>query len=173
MTEKKLSRRDALKILGAAIGGVALSTIPPKWSKPALAASQLPGHARQSTHTAISGTCGPDEALIPIGNGISRTFSLTLSPAIGNFLIYYRLMPNLSSSNVQNVSIAGVGPVPDVPFYNYSYYNSAITNGSGIAQVAVTFDFVSPGDVELRCDFYWDSGHASYICSQSLTSMSN
>jgi hypothetical protein len=31
MAEKKLSRRDAIKILGAAIGGTALSTLPPQW----------------------------------------------------------------------------------------------------------------------------------------------
>ncbi len=48
MTEKKISRRDTIKVLGAAIGGAALSTIPAKWSKPVLAASQLPEHARQS-----------------------------------------------------------------------------------------------------------------------------
>jgi hypothetical protein len=48
MSQNKISRRDAIKILGAAIGGAALSTIPPKWSQPVLAASQLPEHARQS-----------------------------------------------------------------------------------------------------------------------------
>lgn len=57
MPQNKLSRRDTIKLLGAAIGGAALSTIPPKWSKPALAASQLPEHARQSTVSAGAAAC--------------------------------------------------------------------------------------------------------------------
>jgi len=47
-TEKKLSRRDAMKILGAAIGATALAALPSEWDKPALAASELPKHAQQS-----------------------------------------------------------------------------------------------------------------------------
>lgn len=48
MTEKKLSRRDALKILGTAVGAAALATLPSKWSKPELLSGVLPAHARQS-----------------------------------------------------------------------------------------------------------------------------
>lgn len=51
--QKKLSRRDAMKALGAALGATALATLPPEWSKPALAASQLPEHARQSVCYAV------------------------------------------------------------------------------------------------------------------------
>ena len=47
-TEKKLSRRDAMKVLGAAIGATALAVLPSEWDKPALAASELPKHAQQS-----------------------------------------------------------------------------------------------------------------------------
>ena len=61
MTEKKLSRRDAIKLLGAAIGGAALSTLPPKWSKPVLAASQLPVHAQTSV---VSGSCTENSLVI-------------------------------------------------------------------------------------------------------------
>jgi len=46
--DKKLSRRDAMKVLGAAIGATALTVLPSEWSKPALAASELPEHAQQS-----------------------------------------------------------------------------------------------------------------------------
>jgi hypothetical protein len=48
MTEKKLSRRDAMKILGAAIGAAALADLPSKWDKPELLSGVLPAHARQS-----------------------------------------------------------------------------------------------------------------------------
>ena len=48
MSVKKISRRDAMKLLGAAIGGAVLSTLPSKWNTPELAAGVLPAHARQS-----------------------------------------------------------------------------------------------------------------------------
>jgi hypothetical protein len=61
MTEKKISRRDAMKLLGAAIGAAALSTLPSKWSTPELAAGVLPAHARQSKVTSIDdGTLASD-----------------------------------------------------------------------------------------------------------------
>jgi hypothetical protein len=48
MTEKKISRRDAMKMLGVAVGAATLSTLPSKWNTPELAAGVLPAHARQS-----------------------------------------------------------------------------------------------------------------------------
>ena len=52
MTEKKISRRDAMKILGAAIGAAALANLPSKWDKPELAQGVLPAHAQQSVAVA-------------------------------------------------------------------------------------------------------------------------
>ena len=51
MTEKqnkKLSRRDAIKLLGAAAGAAALANLPSKWSKPELVSGVLPAHAQTS-----------------------------------------------------------------------------------------------------------------------------
>ncbi|MCL4528127.1 MAG: Hint domain-containing protein [Chloroflexi bacterium] len=48
---KKLSRRDALKIIGAAAGATVLANLPSKWSKPELAAGVLPAHAQTSGPT--------------------------------------------------------------------------------------------------------------------------
>ena len=45
---KKLSRRDAIKLLGAAAGAVALANLPSKWSKPELVSGVLPAHAQTS-----------------------------------------------------------------------------------------------------------------------------
>lgn len=55
MTEqpKKLSRRDALKILGAAAGATVLANLPSKWTKPELAAGVLPAHAQTSVCIAL------------------------------------------------------------------------------------------------------------------------
>lgn len=47
MTEK-LSRRDAIKLLGAATGATLLANLPSKWSKPELVSGVLPAHAQTS-----------------------------------------------------------------------------------------------------------------------------
>ena len=46
--KKNLSRRDALKLLGAAAGATVLANLPAKWSKPSLASGVLPAHAQTS-----------------------------------------------------------------------------------------------------------------------------
>jgi len=49
MTEnKKLSRRDAIKLLGAAAGASLLANMPSKWYTPKLAGGVLPAHAQTS-----------------------------------------------------------------------------------------------------------------------------
>ena len=51
---KKLSRRDAIKLLGAAAGATALANLPSKWSKPSLTSGVLPAHAATSLLTIFS-----------------------------------------------------------------------------------------------------------------------
>ena len=46
---KKLSRRDAIKLLGAAAGAAALANLPSKWSKPEVVSGVLPAHAQTSS----------------------------------------------------------------------------------------------------------------------------
>ena len=48
MTEKKLSRRDAIKLIGTAVSATALANLPSKWSKPKLSGGVLPAHAQIS-----------------------------------------------------------------------------------------------------------------------------
>jgi hypothetical protein len=47
-TPKKLTRRDAIKILGAAAGASVLANLPSKWSTPELTQGVLPAHAQTS-----------------------------------------------------------------------------------------------------------------------------
>ena len=51
MTEqpKKLSRRDAIKLIGAATGASLLASLPTKWTKPEVTAGVLPAHAQTSS----------------------------------------------------------------------------------------------------------------------------
>jgi hypothetical protein len=66
MTEKKLSRRDAIKMLGVAAGAAALAGLPSKWNTPEVVAGALPAHARQSVAGIIA--CFPsDPAVDPVG----------------------------------------------------------------------------------------------------------
>lgn len=56
-SQKKLSRREALKLLGAATGAVVLANLPIKWSTPELATGLLPAHAQTSNVQIYSIEC--------------------------------------------------------------------------------------------------------------------
>ncbi|MCJ7433012.1 MAG: hypothetical protein MUO77_05945, partial [Anaerolineales bacterium] len=58
-TGKKISRRDAIKILGAVAGASVLVNLPNKWSKPFLSSGVLPAHAQTSAPAIASLTCNP------------------------------------------------------------------------------------------------------------------
>ncbi len=47
-TNTKITRRDAIKILGAAAGAGMLATLPTKWTKPQVTTGALPAHAQTS-----------------------------------------------------------------------------------------------------------------------------
>lgn len=140
MTMKKLSRRDAIKLLGAAIGGAALSTIPPKWSKPALAAGELPEHARQSAVTSV--VAGPD-LVSGLGCDSSSTFDSTaqITPARGGVLLRYDIVVATAPATILTptpgtIATAGDGSV--------SMTINAFSIGGG--SVTVTWSFVNPAD---------------------------
>ena len=48
MAKKKLSRRDTIKLLGAALGGAVLANTPSKWNTPRVISGVLPAHAQSS-----------------------------------------------------------------------------------------------------------------------------
>jgi len=48
--QNKLSRREAIKLLGAATGASLLASLPTKWSKPEVTGSALPAHAQTSSN---------------------------------------------------------------------------------------------------------------------------
>ena len=48
--QKKLSRREAIKVLGAATGASLLANIPAKWSRPEVTGSPLPAFAQTSCY---------------------------------------------------------------------------------------------------------------------------
>ena len=74
---KKLSRRDAFKILGATLGATVLANLPSKWSKPELVSGVLPAHA-QSTSTPT----------LPTVRTISMTLDISSPPPLFNTVTF-------------------------------------------------------------------------------------
>jgi|CXWL01.1.fsa_nt_gi hypothetical protein len=121
---KEISRRDAMKILGAAIGAVALANVPSKWNTPELAAGVLPAHAQTSVgaHTL---TPGPDDPAANYCFPLNST--VTITPPTPGILMRYVIT---TSPGVLITSPAALtGTVP--------------TDGSGIASLDVTVDSFS------------------------------
>src|SRR5688500_16715747 len=82
--EKKISRRDALKLLGAAVGAAMMANLPRKWMKPESVAGVLPVHAQTSllntpTSTATPSATATNDPLIPT-NTSTATPTDTLTP---------------------------------------------------------------------------------------------
>ena len=132
MSVKKISRRDAMKLLGAAIGGAALSTLPSKWNTPELAAGVLPAHARQSG-TSIPGptsiTAAADVS-VAVGTSAFR-FSAEVLPATAGISIHFQGSVSNVSGTLLNVS-PGVGDLT--------------TNASGHIEILITWNGGQPGD---------------------------
>jgi hypothetical protein len=119
---KELSRRDALKLLGAAAGASVLANLPSKWSTPELTAGVLPVHAQTSvcTDTALvvhvtatgdgdlsgDSSPGPDSTILPAFTvGSSATWNC------GDRCIYVILQgTNVEASSTVEVTIMNAAP---------------------------------------------------------------
>jgi hypothetical protein len=134
---KKLSRRDAIKLLGAATGAAMLANLPSKWKTPELASGVLPAHAQTSIlHTLL---CSPDNLSAPGTN----SSSVTISPA--------------TSGISMNYLVADPGGV----VFPITNPGSVLTDGSGVATLngiqtggagfTVTWSFTNASDGTGNC----------------------
>lgn len=139
MTQKKISRRDAIKILSAALGGAALSAIPPKWSKPALAASQLPEHARQSVLASI--VANPITSMLGCQNKSTFDSSAQIFPPRGGVFLRYEITEAIPPTTIVTPS---PGTIPTANDGSASVTINASSAGGGA--VTVTWSFVNPAD---------------------------
>ena len=147
MTEqnKKLSRRDAIKLLGAAAGAAALANLPSKWSKPELVSGVLPAHAQTSA-------CAGDAASFTINanagfvtnyevwlNGSLVIGSVSLSPGqsySGNYPCGSGCLEIFAFSQLP-------GPVPTVDLTTFSSGTTTIPfTGIGPALPPFTVDIL-------------------------------
>jgi hypothetical protein len=96
-TPKKLSRRDAIKLLGAAAGATLLANLPSKWSKPALTSGVLPAHAQTSASILHTLTCAPTAAGVNFSQ--SNPSSVTIFPATSGISMTYLITANATIIN--------------------------------------------------------------------------
>lgn len=90
---KNLSRRDALKILGAAAGASVLANLPSKWKTPQVAAGVLPAHAQTS---ALYSLACEDLLLDEVEGATIITSRVQISPVASSIpMLYVISMTNM------------------------------------------------------------------------------
>ncbi len=124
-TPHKLSRRDALKILGAAAGASVLANLPSKWTKPELATGVLPAHAQTSgTHTVTAGISDPQANFCQ-----DLISTATITPPTSGIPLHY-VITRSNSSTLLTSPAALTGTIP--------------TDVSGTATLTITVDINFP-----------------------------
>ena len=135
----KVSRRDAVKILAAAVGATALANLPSKWSKPNLNVGILPAHAQTSGHTLTVGADQIDSFCFPL----ALVSTVTISPADPGILMKYTIIPDPSITISSPPSLTG----------------TALTNSSGVA--SVTFTAVTSAGPAVTVEVEWEFANPS------------
>lgn len=172
-TTKKISRRDALKLLGAAIGAATMANLPGKWSKPEAIAGVLPVHAQTSlldtptstaTPTATNNpltptntptiTSSPTDTLTPtITSSPTDTLTPTLTLLLPTVLTISITDQGPTSALMDfsgNVTSDGGSPVTARGFVwstnpNPTLLDNVVPNGSGIGAFSSTGVSTTPG----------------------------
>ena len=135
-TPRKLSRRDALKILGAAAGASVLANLPSKWTKPEIAAGVLPAHAQTSGgHSILAAAIGLDN-----GNFCQPQISTaTITPPTPGIPLHYVITLSNSSTVITSPALTG----------------TVSTDASGVASLTITIDNTSPFNVGDTITITW------------------
>ncbi len=140
---KRMSRRDAMKILGAAAGASVLAGLPSKWSKPELAAGALPAHAQTTgvSHTlkcaALVITPPPGPAPSPNPPNLPITSKVTISPPDPGIDMHYQIAP---TGMVTIDPLNGIVPTDALGQAEVLFHVAAV--GSPPHSVTVTWKFV-------------------------------
>jgi hypothetical protein len=130
-TYKKLSRRDALKILAAAAGATTLANLPPQWSKPGIAVGVLPAHAQTSVvHVKHTLDCDDNAFIQPNveQDPITINSRVTITPPDSGIQMRYLVaLDEQTGDSHQDID----SPQPPT--------GTVFTNGAGVAQLPVTY----------------------------------
>jgi hypothetical protein len=139
---KKISRRDALKLLTAVTGATALANAPARWSKPGLKIGMLPAHAQTSVITTPHTLkAGDDDVANFCGSLTTFTSTVTISPVTSGILMRFAI-----TSVGATVTPPLTGTVPTDASGIASLLISATgTGGNDMVTVAWSFENASDG----------------------------
>lgn len=144
-TRKKISRRDAIKLIGAVTGATVLANLPSKWSTPEIAKGVLPAHAQTSQVGLVCNTYHLVDAyglrpfligvvLVPDQAGIVLNWSVVLTGG-ANFVD-----PTEPTSGTALTRGAGA-----------SYYGGNVNTPGGSGWI-VTWSYNNPSDGSGTCN---------------------
>lgn len=161
---KKLSRRDALKLLGAVAGATALANLPSEWSKPEVVRGVLPAHARTSSLGLQILSCNLS---LTVGSG-----AWSSSPTVGPLPIPFSIPMKFTMTFV-NMHFAS-GSVPQSPYIGSWNLDPAtgtvlyVNNNNSYIPGDIVAD---PGAVSGSLTVLWeflDPSHGSGSCSRTV-----
>ena len=113
---KKVSRRDAIKLLTAATGAAVLANLPNKWSKPEVNGGVFPVHAQTSGGILHLLACDTDQNLSGAADTAQYLSGVTINPFTSG-------IPMNWSLTLTGLTTAGATS------------GTVLTNGSGYAQI--------------------------------------
>lgn len=131
--QTKISRRDAIKILAAAVGATTVANLPPEWSRPDLEVGALPAHAQTSIVTTL--LAGPDTDTGECHSDFTST--VAISPVQENIEMRWVI------SNPGGVIINTPG----------SSTGTASTDATGVASLFISTNHIYNGTVTITWSF--------------------
>jgi len=121
-SQKKISRRDAVKILAAAVGATALANIPETWTSPDIEMGVLPAHAQTSPglYTLTAGQSDPNANFcFPLNSTAS------ISPTATGIVLRYTISLSAGVTISSPATLTG----------------TVVTDGSGMVSLSIIVDF--------------------------------
>ena len=137
---KKISRRDAIKLLGAVTGATVLANLPTKWNTPEIASGVLPAHAQTST-TLFTATCGPFSDIEPDTDQL--TFSILIDPPVSGIIMRWSI--SFTNAEYDNPLSPTSGTVATVNG-TATLLTDSITSTFGQGSVDVFWGFDNPAN---------------------------
>ena len=144
---KKLSRRDAIKLIGAAAGASVLASLPTKWMKPEITTGVLPVHAQTSWPYSFV-ACDPSSGEDTI---ISGTLHAQITPAVAGISL------NLAITNNTGVSVS-LNPSGTYQTDGSGQANSSSYQLAGASPQSITFEWTfvdNPSAPSCKTTFTW------------------
>jgi hypothetical protein len=153
---KKISRRDAIKLLGAVTGATVLANLPSKWKTPEITKGVLPVHAQTSNVVSFI-TCDANTSFQ--SSPFNGTIGLTISPGIPGIELNLLLL-------------GGYNPLEQTVVVNGLPSNPISTGPGGIISIPITITVTPITANSGSLNFYWtfvDPAYSFLNCTQVIS----